>query len=154
MTATGWRTVPCNLVARCRCFGIACCLVFRMEECCIDRGTKFLQNFITLHSSSLVMDKERNFEMSVPLIPLIYLKIGALFFSARFRLFCQITWRHLVEDTRLHIRCSQPLESYTCTSTLVLHGRDQCSAEQCYRVLRTMLQGPQNNVTWFSETAE
>jgi hypothetical protein len=72
--------VPCNLVARYRCFGITCCYVFRIQECCIDRGTKFLPNDNTLLSSALVMDKECNFEMSEPLIPLIYREIrGSLF---------------------------------------------------------------------------
>jgi len=80
MTATGWGTVPCNVVARYRCFGITCCLVFRIEECCIGRGTKFLPNGNTFLSSTLVINKECNFETSEPLIPLIYYEIrGSLF---------------------------------------------------------------------------
>jgi hypothetical protein len=61
------------------------------------------------------------------------MKLGGPFFSATFRHFCQITrtWRHLVEDTRLHIHRPEPLESYTFTSTLVLYGQEQWSAEQC-----------------------
>jgi len=59
------------------------------------------------------------------------MKLGELFICATFRLFCQITWRYLVEDTRLYIHRSKPLESYTCTSTLLLHGQEQCSAGQC-----------------------
>jgi hypothetical protein len=48
----------CNLVARYRIFGITGCLVFRIEEFCIGRGTTFLKNFITIHSSTLAMSKD------------------------------------------------------------------------------------------------
>ena len=58
------------------------------------------------------------------------MKLRALFICAMFRLFCQITWRYLVEDTRLHIHRPEPLESHIYTSTLLLHAQEQCSAEQ------------------------
>jgi hypothetical protein len=73
-------TVPCNLLARYRCFGMSCCLVSRVEECCIGRGTNLLQNVNTFLFSTLVMNKECKFETSEPLIPLSYHEIrGSLF---------------------------------------------------------------------------